>query len=148
VLRQIRRVVIDTNVWISALINPAGPPAMVVEMVRTGRLAPIVSALLLAELQHVIERPRIGRRLGARAEAAPETLALLGRAGIPVVPTGAVRICRDPDDDVLIEMAVLGAADAIVTRDGDIAGDDGVVAYLRERGVEVLSVARLLERAG
>jgi putative PIN family toxin of toxin-antitoxin system len=53
---------------------------------------------------------------------------------------------RDPDDAPVVAAAVAGRADAIVTGDGDLLDDAELRAWLRERGVEVLTPAELLDR--
>ena len=54
------RVVIDTNVWISALINPSGEPARIMQVIRDRRIHFIVSPPLLTEMYEVVQRRRIG----------------------------------------------------------------------------------------
>ncbi len=62
---------------------------------------------------------------------------------MPVV--GDVHVCRDPKDDMVIETAVSGQADVIVTRDDDLKNAVEVLDYLRPAGVTVLSVQRFLD---
>ena len=54
------RAVVDTNVLVSALINPSGAPARIVDVIRAGTLVPIISSDVLAESQDVLRRPRFG----------------------------------------------------------------------------------------
>jgi predicted nucleic acid-binding protein len=61
-----------------------------------------------------------------------------------VVPPGLIRLCRDPDDDVVIETAVFGRADLVVTRDDDLKGASEVVAFLREMSIPVRTVRQFL----
>jgi uncharacterized protein len=64
----VRRVVIDTNVWVSALIKPSGAPAAVVNAFVAGHFQLVVSQPLIDELLEVLARPRIGRRYGITSE--------------------------------------------------------------------------------
>ncbi|MEK7874911.1 MAG: putative toxin-antitoxin system toxin component, PIN family [Pseudomonadota bacterium] len=57
------RVVVDTNVWISGLISPAGSPARVVQAVMDGQIIPVFSKATFAELHSVLVRPKISRFL-------------------------------------------------------------------------------------
>jgi putative PIN family toxin of toxin-antitoxin system len=140
------RAVVDTNVWVSALLNPSGPPAAVRAAVQQGRFVSVTSEALLEELTLVLARPRFARRYGVRPEDGAELVALV-RARSEVVPTaGAAHLCRDPDDDAVIETALAGRADALVTRDDDLKGVAELAAHLRERGVEVLTVRLFLAR--
>lgn len=142
------RAVIDTNVWVSALLNPAGPPAQLLAALRAGSFDLLVSEPLLAELAGVLERPRLARRFGVTPATVDALLALLRERAELVPVRGALRLCRDPDDDLVIETAVGGRADALVSRDDDLKGDADLVAALRALGVEVLTVQRFLALVG
>lgn len=138
------RVLVDTSVWISAAIRPTGPPGRVLAALREGRLIPVVSRPLLAEIREVLDRPRI-RRLRRMGDADLATLlALLDTSAIKAFPTGELRLCRDPQDDFLLETAILGGAQFIVSRDDDLKRDLDLMVRLREYGVEVLTVAQFL----
>lgn len=56
-----KRVVVDTNVWVSAAIEPLGPPAKVTGAVTQGPFVLVLSAPLLEELSRVLRRPRLVR---------------------------------------------------------------------------------------
>ncbi len=135
---------IDTNVWVSALLNPNGHPAQLIEAWRTGRFNVIPSLALLDELADVLSRPRIRRKY----QLAPETIAayllLISERAAQVDPPGQLQLCRDPDDDVVLETAILGKAGYLVSRDDDLKGDTDLVEQMRRQGIEVLSVQRFL----
>ncbi len=59
------RVVIDSNVWISAVINHYGTPARVVEAVTAGDIVAVVTQHLLDELTVVLIRPKFRRWVSA-----------------------------------------------------------------------------------
>jgi hypothetical protein len=62
--------------------------------------------------------------------------------GMPGI--GIQAVLRDVDDRIVVEAAVTGAADAIVTGDKDLIDDADVVAWLMDRGISVLTPAELL----
>lgn len=138
------RVLVDTNVWISAFINPAGAPAQVVDAFLEDRLVPVTSRALSDEIHEVLHRPRIRRRWAFSDDELASVLVLLQDRAIEAMPTGELRLCRDPDDDILLETAIIGGARYFVSRDDDIKRDQELIARLREHGVEVLSVAQFL----
>lgn len=138
------RVLVDTNVWVSAVINMAGAPARVVDAFRAERFVPIASRALLDEIQEVLYRPRIRRRWGLGDAEVASILALLRDRVVEVIPTGDLHLCRDPDDDVLLETAIVGRARYFVSRDDDVKRDQDLIERLRDHGVEVLSVAQFL----
>ncbi|GAB4528873.1 MAG: hypothetical protein Kow0063_05440 [Anaerolineae bacterium] len=49
-------------------------------------------------------------------------------------------ICRDPSDDYLIEMALLGKASHLVSEDNDLFGDADIVELLRQYDVQLVRV--------
>lgn len=102
----------------SALINPFGVPARVVEAVTTGQIVAVVTQHLLDELAAVLIRPKFRRWLSvADAVAFVETLG--GYAELRPEPgTPAPRV-RDPDDDYLVALAQVASA-VIVTGDADL----------------------------
>ncbi len=135
---------LDTNVWVSSFINPSGSPARVVRAWRDGRYQVVISLPLLEELSDVLTRPRLTRRYPILAQDVEEFLQLLIQRSQIVVPTGSVRECRDPDDDLVLETAILGHAQYAVTRDDDIKRDLNLIERLQARGVIVLSVQQFL----
>jgi uncharacterized protein len=141
----VQRVVVDTNVWVSAVLNPAGHPARVLEALRARRFILLVSQPMLDELRDVLRRPRLTRKYGITAADVHEVILLLRGRATEVTISGTVRICRDPDDDVVIETAVVGQANALVTRDDDMKGADELSAALAAVGIAVSSVQHFLD---
>jgi len=140
------RVVVDTNVWISALLNPAGPPSEVPAALNRERFTLVTSEPLLAEVAEVLARPRFVTKYGVTAPDISRLLALLRERAEVVPVTGTVHLCRDPDDDVVIETARTGAAQAMVSRDDDLKRDWDLIQLLAAEGIEVLSVRQFLAR--
>ncbi|GEM_PF-119789 len=139
-----RQAVIDTNVWVSALLNPAGPPARVLAALEAGKFSLIASELLLTELREVLARPRLARKYHSTSAIANEFTSRLRRRATVVPVTSSLQLCRDPDDDMVIATAALGQANVLVTRDDDIKDDSDLVRILRAAEIEVLSVRQFL----
>jgi putative PIN family toxin of toxin-antitoxin system len=142
------RAVVDTNVWISALLNPAGAPAAVRIALQQQQFTLVTSEPLLEELAAVLARPRFAQRYGVTPADIAELVALLRERGEVVPIAGTVRLCRDPDDDMVIETAFNGRADALVTRDDDLKGVEDLTTILASHGVAVLTVRRFLAALG
>ena len=97
---------------------------------------------LAGELVRVLRRPSIDRYETLDRQIA-DVLVLLS----PYLPEVDVEIeLHDPDDAPVISAAVAGAAEAIVTGDRDLLDDADLGAWLRERRIEVITAAELLER--
>ena len=72
-------------------------------------------------------------------------LAILG----PVLPSVELEVdLRDQKDAPVVAAAVAGRAESIVTGDRDLLDDEALLAWLRERGIDVLRPAELLQRLG
>lgn len=139
-------VVIDTNVWVSAFINPRGTPARIREAFARGEFQVVVSVPMLDEVAEVLARPRIRDKYGLDENEIAEFLRLLAQKSLPVIPTGNLQICRDPDDDLVLETAQLGGARYMVSRDDDIKRDQDLIAQMEACGIVVLSVQQFLDR--
>jgi len=101
---------------------------------------------LLDELADVLSRPRITHKYPIQPADVEEFLELLIQRSQIVVPTGSVHECRDPDDDIILETALLAQAKYAITRDDDIKRDLDLIAHLQEHGVAVLSVQQFLTK--
>jgi putative PIN family toxin of toxin-antitoxin system len=110
------RVVVDTNVFVSAALKDRSAPALAVHLVaRRGTL--LKSAATERQLFEVLERPRLAPLI---ASAAREWLARLLATAELVTITERIVACRDPTDDKFLELAVNGGADFIVSGDADL----------------------------
>lgn len=116
-------VILDTNVLVSAILTPGGPPDVLLRSAETGQLDFVVSPLLLAELRRIlltkftarISAEETGRFLGG--------LVVVGRlASDP--PAGASRLTRDPDDDYLVLLARSTGAELLISGDKDLLSAD------------------------
>ena len=138
------RVVIDTNIWVSSLLNPFGFPARVRKSFEEGAFHVVISDAMMAELAEVLNRPRIKTKYGISEDDIKELLILIEERSEPVLLSGDINICRDKDDNAVIETAIMGQADFLVTRDDDIKFDKAVSSFLKKYGISVISIAKFL----
>ena len=127
-----KRVVLDTNILVSALLFGGRLDALIGRW-KSGELIPLFSRATFAEFRRVLAYPRFGL-------TRPEINALIEEEILPwceVVETGEeIRgVCRDPGDDIFLSCAVAAGADAIVSGDRDLL-DRGAF-----RGIPILPVA-------
>jgi uncharacterized protein len=146
------RVVCDTNVLISAAIMPAGKARRAVNhVIDNGRL--VISAELFSEYETRLARPKFDRYVSKvdREEFLQLMLVSADRVTIPRL----LRVCRDADDDKVIETAVVGNADCLLTGDADLlvlrpgsAAEIATSADALFRGVAILKPAEFLKLVG
>jgi len=114
------RAVVDTNILIRAVVKPYGAVGPILTQLAAGAYTLVYSQPLIDELVEKLALPRIRDKYGLDKQAIETTLALLALRGELVHPTRAVRVCRDPDDNALIEAALAGGAEYVVTGDEDL----------------------------
>jgi len=138
------KAVIDTNVWVSAVLNPFGFPAQLRKSFEEGAFEVVISEHILEEIADVLERPRIKEKYGIAQEDIAELLVLIEERAEHVTLSGSINICRDSDDDAVIETAINGSAQYIITRDDDVKFDKKVTAFLSQYGISAVTVANFL----
>lgn len=80
----------------------------------------LVSEPILEEVEDVVSRPEVRRRLRMSAVEATALVERLRRRSVLVAPTVRIARSRDPDDDKFLECAVAGRADYLVSADTDL----------------------------
>src|ERR1039457_210294 len=104
------RVVLDTNVLVSALLKRSGNEALALSAALAGQVDLIMSAEVLAEYEIVLPRPRFR----FSPEEVRATLAALRRTGQLVRPIKATAAAIDEADNRFLECAEAGNADYLV----------------------------------
>ena len=138
------RAVIDTNIWISALLNPYGYPAKLRKAFEKGLFEIVISEPILEEIADVLSRPRLKKKYGLAEIDIHELLLLIEERAEHVLIVGDVSVCRDKDDDFIIETAIKGKAACLVTRDDDLKADIEVKNFLSQFDISILSVSKFL----
>jgi len=105
------RIVLDTNVWVSGLLSPYGPPAEVVGMVVAGAVTLCVDARILVEYEQVLARPRFG----FAQDAVAALIGFVEAESLHVAATPWTEALPDPDDAPFLEVALAGGAACLVT---------------------------------
>ncbi|MCL2341378.1 MAG: putative toxin-antitoxin system toxin component, PIN family [Proteobacteria bacterium] len=105
------RIVLDTNVLVSALLSPASFPARILAWVLSGDVALCVDARILAEYENVLSRPEFG----FNPAHIRDLLDFIHREAIPTPALASPALSPDPADMVFIEVCLGGAARRIVT---------------------------------
>ena len=114
------RVILDVNVWISALLW-GGTPAQMLRLAREQKILIFVSEPLLLEIETTLKRDKFQQRLQQRGRTV-EYLMQVVRELSQLCPTTTVTVSelRDPKDSYILAAASVANAEAIVTGDLDL----------------------------
>jgi putative PIN family toxin of toxin-antitoxin system len=133
------RVVLDTNVLVSALITKGTPPDLLYQAWDAGSFQLVTSSAQLAELDRVLSyeklRPYVTRD---EAEALLETI---GAAALVVEGLPEIDLSPDPDDNLILATAVAGDVELFVTGD-----KSGLLELSSVRGIPIVTPRAALER--
>jgi len=129
-----RRVVFDKNIFLSAFIF-GGKPGVVFEMARAGRIQLIVSTSILSELASILKSKFVWDDEDIR-----EALMVVGRHAELVKPGIRLRVLEDDADNRVLECAVEGHAEWI------ISGDHHLLSLKEFRGIPIVRVSDFLSR--
>ncbi|MBI4705361.1 MAG: putative toxin-antitoxin system toxin component, PIN family [Deltaproteobacteria bacterium] len=142
------RVVLDTNVLVSAAIRRLGPPGQAFDLVvYDERFRLVLSDLILAEARRVLGTARLARYFAGVPDPTAfveEYIGRLDRLRIPVVVTSVVEVVADdPPDNHILACALDGRARYLVT------GNRRHFGALGEwRGIQIVDPAQFLAEVG
>jgi len=130
------RVILDTNILLSALLVRGTPPDELYEAWRDGQFALVSCKRQLEEIRRVSRRPFFATRL-KRSEVG-RMINAIRRLALMRETAGAVSVSPDPDDDFLLAVAEAADADFLVT------GDKSGLLELERHGRTRIVTARVL----
>lgn len=134
--------VIVQNVFVSGLVF-GGNSGEVIDLWVEGHFVLVTSARLLDQLELLLSRPKFSKywpnHRGHR-------MLIALRAGVLTTDVSLdLRLCRDPDDDELLNLAAGAGCDYLVTGDFDLLDDDELKRVMREQhGVKVITLNEFL----
>lgn len=136
------RVVIDTNLFVSSLLNRQGVPARVIDAWRNRNYLLVVSEAIITEIRRVLTSPGIQSKYSILDQDIEALLSLLNQEAL-VVPglaevTGAVP--NDPQDEIFLDCALDGEADLIVS------GDKHLLNLKAYQNIPILTANQFLDR--
>ncbi len=134
------RAVIDTNVLLAGLLWRGSPYALL-EHLRSGALTFISSPELLAELADVLARPKFDEIIKRSNSSREQMLARVRTLAEVTEPQPLAKpVCRDPDDDAVLALALATQADVI------ISGDEDLISLGNFQDIPILSPMQALQR--
>lgn len=133
------KVVLDTNVWVSALLW-GGKPAAVIKAAEEGRIGIFASEEIIAEISQVLNYPKIAKTYQSEGVLHEELIeAVLKVVKFVEVTKKNSVVVEHPADDKFIECALAARADYIVSGDKHLLK---VASYMKKR---IVSVSEFLQ---
>lgn len=129
------RIVLDTNVVVSGLLNPHGKPGIILQMVVSRAVTICYDARIIDEYREVLLRPKFPIS-EAEVDAILEHLKATGHL---VATSPLPQKLPDPDGEPFLEAALSGSAEYLVTGNVRHYPED------RRRGVRVVSPVEFVE---
>ena len=126
------RVVIDTNILLSALIVPIGKPAAAINAWLDGKFTLLTCAAHVDELRATLEKPRVTALI--KPHRAGRLVNQIKRFAENIDPLPSVARSPDPTDDFLLALAETGNADYLVTGD-----KSGLLALDHHKATRIIS---------
>jgi putative PIN family toxin of toxin-antitoxin system len=126
------RVVLDTNIIVSALIAPAGNPAAIVDAWLDGKFTLLTCAAHVDELRSTLQKPRVAELF--KPHEAGRLVNQVKKLAEEINPLPRVERSPDATDDFLLALSEAGKADYLVTGD-----KSGLLALDRHKGTQIVS---------
>lgn len=126
-MRRPARVVLDTNLVLSALVFAQGHLTPLRDAWQNARYLPLVSRATTAELIRVLAYPKFNLTAEEQRELLADYLPYCTAVRIPAKPP-KTPVCRDPFDVPFLQLALAGKADYLVTGDRDLLSLAGAFA--------------------
>ncbi len=130
------RVVFDSNIFVSALTLPGGKGDAAVAHVLSGKVVVLMSEPLMGEVLGVL-----GRKFAFDRDQLARVALFLSELAEHVAPRDRITVLPDEPDNRILECAVAGRADLIIT------GDRHMLRLGHYEGTEIVSLRVFLERA-
>ena len=127
------RVVFDTNILVSALVTPGGNGEAALLRVVSGRDRLVLSRAIILELLDVL-----ARKFGRNPDELARVALFLSELGAIVNPETEIKVLADDPDNRILECAVSGNADAVVT------GDRAMLNLGAFKEIPILTLAKYL----
>ncbi|NWG09882.1 MAG: putative toxin-antitoxin system toxin component, PIN family [Nitrososphaerales archaeon] len=129
------RVVVDTNVLVSAFIGRGKPRRLLLKLLEAHSM--VLSRQMLAELADVLSREKFSDVRNSQVDRFLSSL--VSKSKVVTVRSSFKVIEEDPDDDIVLNTAHGGKADYIVT------GDRHLLALKSFKGIEIVKATQMLE---
>ena len=138
------RATFDTNIFVRTVIRKDNLPNHLLSLWREGRFVLVLSQSIIDEVESVLSRRSLRLKYRYTLTEVTDLINLLHQASIIEVNT-SFELCRDPKNDMLIDCAVSGRVQFLVSYDKDLVDDAELKQALFEFGVEVIEPPNFLK---
>ena len=142
---RVYRATFDTNIFVRSFIRKGNLANHLLSLWRAGRFVLVLSHAIIDEVMKVLSRPKMRRKYGYNLDEVTNLINLLNQASIVRV-TSTFELCRDASDNMLIDCAVSGRVQFLVSTDNDFLDDAALKKDLFEFGVEIVDPPKFLKR--
>ena len=133
------QIVLDSNILVSGILSPGGPPGQLIAAWKNHRFLLISSNMQLERLEKVFKRPKLSSMI--EQQEATDLLSDIVNAAMIVEPECNITASTDPEDNCIIGMAIAGRADFLVS------GDKKHMLVLGEvEGIPIITAREALEK--
>jgi putative PIN family toxin of toxin-antitoxin system len=129
------KVVVDTNVIVSGLLNPYGAPAEILRLILSEKLIPSYDSRMISEYFEVLNRSKFKFNV-ANIKILIKEIEIIGSLVIPIPLKSSL---PDPDDNIFLEAAIAGHAEYLIT------GNKSHFSQKLCLGINVLSPSEFIE---
>jgi putative PIN family toxin of toxin-antitoxin system len=134
------KIVLDSNILVSALINLHGSPAQIIDYVFQNRIRLFISPSIVEELERVLSYQKLMKRHGLGREKLKEFISDLLSIMLLIQGKETIKvIMEDPSDNKYLSYALNTKADFI------ISGDVHLLKLGEYRGIQIVTAAQFLE---
>ena len=136
-------VVLDANIFLSALIAQHGFPAQILNLWLQRKFELAISSAIVNEVNRVVHYPRIRKKYVLPEEEVANYIDLISSAEFVVNPSVHLSVIeKDPSDDRYIECALVAKAEYMIT------GDSHLIELERYQGIQILTPASFIALLG
>lgn len=137
------KITVDTNVLVSSILNPHGPPSKIIQLVRQKKVTLVLSPYILDEVRRVLNYSKISKLLKKKGIQKENLFVFIDKlAKNSIVTPGKLivnEIERDPSDNMILACAIEGKADFI------LSGDKHLTDLISFKNIKILNPSEFLK---
>lgn len=143
---RVYRATFDTNVFLRSLFREQNRANYLLSLLLDNRLVLVLSQPIIDEVQKVASRPHLIRKYQYTPQAIANLVDLLTHRSVFVEVPFSYQLCRDVSDDYVVDCAIWGRVQFLVSYDKDLLDDPELRRALFEYGVAVATPEVFAER--